>query len=205
MSPSTRIERNVFSCRSTNEVAELNAKSAWAARSPVGSVWPARTCVVSSSGPCLIHDFYRRQPLSIRFGHDTSGAHGFAWRAPCSYRIESNGTGGRAPRSRASADIGTSAGGPSAWLRDVRFPLPGTHRSRRPASRRSAWPASAQRTVTLRAGAANPAEAARRGRGALNESPAAVGEVSGGRAEPVGSGACGGRFDSVTGWQPREG
>ena len=124
LSPSTRIERNVFSCSSTNEVAELNAKSAWAARSPAGSVWPARTCVVSSSGPCLIHDFYRRQPLSIRFGNDTSGAHGIAWRAPCSYRIESNGTGGRAPRARASADIGTSAGGPSAWLvRETRCPI----------------------------------------------------------------------------------
>jgi len=142
LSPSTRIERNVFSCSSTNEVAELNAKSAWAARSPVGSVWPARTCVVSSSGPCLIHDFYRRQPFVP-----------FAWLV--SHIFSVNEKGGVHRQTSARQPAGHRLG----WFgkRDARFPLPGTHRSRRPASRRSAWPASAQRTVTLRAGAANPA------------------------------------------------
>jgi hypothetical protein len=138
-----------LSCSSTNQVAELNAKSAWAAARP-----PAAP--LSGSGllehvcwwPPLSTTFYPPQPLSIRFGHGIPrGA--LLLR---SHRIERNagrrrGEGGTRP-----------AGQRLGWFgkHEARFPLQGTHGSRRPASRRSAWPASAEGpAVTLRAGAAN--------------------------------------------------
>jgi hypothetical protein len=185
---SARIERNVFSCSSANGVAELNAKSACAARPLAGSVWPAPNMrgVAERTVPYprLLPAPAFVDPLWARHGGSARKLIASNRTEPCA-RVHRQTSARQLPGHRLG------------WFgkRDALFPLPGTHRSRRPASRRCAWPA-----VTLRAGAANPAEAAR-----CIESPAAVGEVSGGRAEPVGSGACGGRFDSVTGWRPREG
>jgi hypothetical protein len=105
-------------------------------------LWPARTCVLV---PPLSTTFYPRQPLSIRFGHGIPrGA--LLLR---SHRIERN-----AGRRRGHRPGTRPAGQRLGWFgkHEARFPLQGTHGSRRPASRRSAWPASA---VTLRAGAAN--------------------------------------------------
>jgi hypothetical protein len=81
---SARIERNVFSCSSANGVAELNAKSACAARPLAGSVWPApnmrgvaeRTVPYPRllPAPAFVDPLWARQGGSAR--NSTEGAHG---------------------------------------------------------------------------------------------------------------------------------
>lgn len=178
-----RIETQRPSRSSPNGVAELDAKSAWAQRSPAAlpdvcvfvCVWPARTCA---------HD------LSTAFTGASlcRSALGTARRdGRCAARVHHRQTAARQPGRRRLGWFGK---------RDARPPLPGTHRWRRTEWRRRARPAfgrarrlrCARPPLTTR-GVARCIEPSRLGRLAMerNQWPAR-----------------GGGFDSVTGWRPRE-
>lgn len=110
---SARIERNVF---------ELNAKSAQA-----GSPAACRLCLACSNMRGVVERTvpYPRllpapafvDPLWARHGRSAQNSTGRRPGLLRSHRIERE-------RARASADMGTSAGGPSAWLvRETRCPI----------------------------------------------------------------------------------